>query len=79
MKFVFIFLSFPTQPGARIEIGNESEGSDTRTCIISGTQTEIDCAKQLINEKIMEEKEFRARKKKPDLGTQVLKYAKFLF
>ncbi|XP_046857698.1 uncharacterized protein LOC124451114 isoform X2 [Xenia sp. Carnegie-2017] len=54
--------------GARIEIGNENKASDTRTCIISGTQTEIDCAKQLINEKIMEEKEFRARKKKPDLG-----------
>ena len=47
--------------GAKIKFDREDMG-EVRTCEIVGTGTQIECAKQLIDEKIDEDKAFRAKK-----------------
>jgi hypothetical protein len=51
-----------------MKINSDNETGDVRTCDIVGTQTQIECAKQLIDEKIAEDKEFRAKKKHTQEG-----------
>jgi hypothetical protein len=54
--------------GAKLKIDSENETGDSRKCDIIGTQAQIECAKQLIDEKIAEDKEFRSRRKSTQEG-----------
>ena len=55
MHFVFV--------GAKIVIDQDNEVGELRTCEVTGTETQIECAKQLIEEKIGEDQAFRAKQK----------------
>jgi tudor domain-containing protein 2 len=57
--------------GAKLKIDSENETGDSRKCDIIGTQTQIECAKQLIDEKIAEDKEFRSRRKSTQEGNYI--------
>lgn len=58
---IVFFISFA---GAKIKIDRESEdlGSPLRKCLITGTSDQIFSAKGLLDEKIAEDNEIRARR-----------------
>ena len=58
-----------TSLGAKIKINSDNDTSNIQRCDITGTQSQIEYAKQLINEKIVEEKEFRTKRQDSRQGT----------
>ena len=61
--------------GAKLKIDSDNETTDIRRCNIVGTQTQIECAKQLIDEKIAEDNEFRARRRSTQEAKDKLTFA----
>lgn len=47
--------------GAKLRIDGDNATCDVRKCEIVGTATQIECAKQLIEEKLAEDKKFKAK------------------